>query len=137
MNGRYRGEQHVSPRQHVVVGSPNSGGKVGSVTEEVLLTIQRQVRDARALIRLDPRLGLSLLRLAESTAGCVPSDLVEDHATFRAVLDLRNELGCCVLAAERLEEAGVERHVVVEILQRGAESAETIIGKLTVDLERC
>jgi len=107
------------------------------MTADVLQTIHDQVREARTMIAVDPDVGLKLLRMAESTAGSLPSALVGDDATFRAVLDVRNELGCCVLAAERLEEAGVDTHVVVEILERGAATADRILDRLTIALQRC
>jgi hypothetical protein len=105
------------------------------MTAEVLLEIQRQVRDARAVLTDgDPAQakieGVLLLRQAEDAAGDLPSDLAVDSVTFRAVLDVRNELGGCLLAAERMEEAGVESRVVAGILGRGAATAEVIIGRV-------
>jgi hypothetical protein len=78
----------------------------------------------------DPIAATRLLRSAEQTAGGVPSETLPRDA-FRAVLDLRNELGSALIAAEQLEGAGVSDRVVVTILQRGADSAEGILIRLT------
>ena len=109
------------------------------MTGEVVESIQAHIRLARAVLGDDADYiaGTSLLREAELAAGEVPVDLVADALTFQAVLDLRNELGCCLLAAEQLQEAGVEHRVVVDILQRGAATAEGILGRLVMTLERC
>jgi hypothetical protein len=107
------------------------------VTGDLIESIQEQVRHARVMRgESEVAAGRSLLRQAEATASGVPSESVREARAFQAVLDLRNELGCCLLAAERLEEAGVERRVVVGILERGAASAEGILGRLAGTLEQ-
>jgi hypothetical protein len=107
------------------------------VTGEVVESIQDRLRRARVVLHAaDPAAGAILLREAKLAAG-MPADEVAETSTFQAVLDVRNELGCCLLAAERLEEAGVERRVVVDILDRGAAAAEGILGRLAETLERC
>ena len=110
--------------------------------DEVLVTIAHKVRDARAALESEdePRLAtmdaMLLLRGAERAAADAPDDLVVDPDRFRAVLEVRNELGCCLLAVERLEEAGVDARVVVAILQRGSATVEAILGRLSVAAER-
>jgi len=109
---------------------------------DALVIIQQRVRDARATLESpdQPQLAtvdaMLLLRSAEQAAGDMPSELVVDAERFQAVLDVRNELGCCLLAAERLGEAGVESRVVVGILQRGATTVEEILGRLSVAARR-
>lgn len=100
------------------------------MTEQLLSAIQAHVKEARTLLASeDTGAGARLLREAEVTAGRVPSDLMPG-TMFQAVLDLRNELGCYLLAAEQMEEAGVERDAVAGVLLRGAETAGGILDRL-------
>jgi hypothetical protein len=100
------------------------------MTERVLWAIQAQVREARSVLAShDAHAGARLLREAEATAGLVSSDLVPG-SVFQAVVEVRNELGCYLLAAEQMEQAGVERGAVVGVLLRGAETAGGILDRL-------
>jgi len=79
--------------------------------------------------------GVVLLRAAERVAGRGTGETGGDVVTFRTLLDVRNELGGCLLAAERLEEAGVASRVVAGVLQRGAATAERILVPLVGALD--
>jgi hypothetical protein len=100
------------------------------VTGEMLSGIQSQVLQARTLLDVDDALtGLRLLRQAEAAAGLLGSDIVPGPV-FQALVDLRNELGCYLLAAEQMEAAGVERGAVVGVLRRGADTAAGILNRM-------
>jgi hypothetical protein len=104
------------------------------MSDDLLRTIERNLRDARVALRGDDRdvaaEGQRLLREANQYLADVPRSSPTDLNLLRALQDVRNELGGYLLAAEELEQAGVSPQVVVEILRRGAAEADGRLGRL-------
>lgn len=101
------------------------------MTEALFLTIQHRVEEARAALALaDAGSGTRLLRQAETVAGTASAGYL-DAPVLQGLLDLRNELGCYLLAAEQLERAGVGPDAVIGVLRRGAVTADGILARLT------
>jgi hypothetical protein len=97
------------------------------IVDEMLLLLQ-MVRSARAELLDGQEDGTTrcagLLRLAEEYASDLPRRVVEDPDALQAVTDVRTELGTCLIAADRLTDAGVADAVVADVLGRGTLLAE-------------
>jgi hypothetical protein len=65
-----------------------------------------------------------LLRIAEEYAEDLPRQVVESADTLQAVTAVRTELGTCLIASDRLIDAGVAPDVVASVLRRGTMLAE-------------
>jgi hypothetical protein len=95
---------------------------------EELLTLLYIVHDARLeLVGAEPEAAArcaSLLRLAEEFASDLPSQVVDDAGALQSVTDVRTEIGTCLIAADRLTDAGVASTVVADVLRRGTGLAE-------------
>lgn len=78
-----------------------------------------QEGDAEASIRC-----AKLLRIAEEYAEDLPRQVVDSPDTLQAVTAVRTELGTCLIASDRLMDAGVAVDVVASVLRRGTMLAE-------------
>jgi len=106
-----------------------------AMTPGVLASLERHIEQARVALGGDDHetaatVALALMRNADAMAASMPHAPGTDSRTARAIIDLRNELGCRVLAAQQLGEAGVPASVVVGVLRRGTETASGILRTL-------
>jgi hypothetical protein len=75
--------------------------------------------------------GQRLLQHVEELLARGVGDPVADIETRRAMVGLRDELGSYLLASSTLTEVGAAPGVVVDILQRGAETVDAMLDELT------
>jgi hypothetical protein len=68
-----------------------------------------------------------LLRVAEAYASDLPRRVVDDAGALRTVTAVRTELGTCLIAVDRLTDAGVADTIVTDVLRRGTTLAERVL----------
>jgi len=104
------------------------------MTGDDLLPLLEMVREARAELDGGDDDAASrcakLLRLAEEYAGELPRHVVDSADALQAVTALRTELGTCLIASDRLLDAGVAPDVVSSVLRRGTALAERALVSL-------
>jgi hypothetical protein len=106
--------------------------------ESILSAVDLQLRKAQAALgqRGAPDAvsrGQHHLQQVDELLAQGVGDAVTDIETLQAMLALRNQLGGYLLAGSTLEEVGATPRVVVDVLRRGADALDDLLGQLTSD----
>jgi len=104
------------------------------VTAGEMLPLLDVVRAARAELHEDDADSAircaKLLRLAEEFAQDLPREVIESADTLQAITAVRTELGTCLIASDRMMDAGVAADLVASVLRRGTMLAERALVSL-------
>jgi hypothetical protein len=98
------------------------------MTTDEMLPLLDVVRAARAELHEDDAESAircaKLLRLAEEYAEDLPREVIDSADTLQAITAVRTELGTCLIASDRMMDAGVAADLVASVLRRGTMLAE-------------